>query len=668
VTAFSVTEVRNALRCPRVFALGRMQGRAVAFPLGASSLGALFHRIAETFAQSAETPPESLRRLPAGASLELVEDVLAGWLVRLLALELERNPAHATMPAEIDDLAEALRQLAAYVARRIASSPLPPSAALPRFLRHAELDVEAPVAAVAPGNPAHAPGTHVRLAGRIDAIHAPSDASFEVVEYKLTDEANDALDRTQVALYRYLLTRHQGLDAVPVVLRFNPALRVTRMSIAEADDLAERTLLPLVGDMIRWADQPASAPATDRTDLCPACPLRVPCARTYRDHLATRDEPPSGSTRPRPDSDGEVCVSSGAPHDEIAAADLAGEAEAAALRDTVLAILERQGVSATVSAPLIVGPRLVGIQIAAARGRVAALDRAAADVVHRLRNEHAQHSEYVRDAGLRIFYAARRTPRSVSLNALLAARASWLQARPGRFVLGEGLDGAPITGDLGDPASCHLLVAGMTGSGKSVLLRSIIASLAEFHPPSAIQFVLVDPKRVSFAPLRASMAAHLATPICFDVEEALAGLDELVSDVEDRYERLARAEVQDLDEHNESVDPGERLPRKVVVVDEFQDLVASNATREPFLSAVQRLGAKARAAGIHLVLATQRPDAKTVPGLVKANLCGKIALKVQSATNSRIVLDRPGAENLLGKGDLLADLGDGVVRAQGAGP
>jgi S-DNA-T family DNA segregation ATPase FtsK/SpoIIIE len=100
------------------------------------------------------------------------------------------------------------------------------------------------------------------------------------------------------------------------------------------------------------------------------------------------------------------------------------------------------------------------------------------------------------------------------------------------------------------------------------------------------------------------------------------------------------------------------------VVDEFQDLLADKATRQAFLDGVKRLGAKARAAGIHLVCATQRPDKSTVPGEIKANLNGRIALRVQAQVNSRIILDRGGAELLLGKGDLLADLGHGVVRAQ----
>ena len=133
--------------------------------------------------------------------------------------------------------------------------------------------------------------------------------------------------------------------------------------------------------------------------------------------------------------------------------------------------------------------------------------------------------------------------------------------------------------------------------------------------------------------------------------------------MEERYVLFESAQVSDVHEYN-AAHPSARVARHVVVIDEFYDLTAEKRSAERFCLLVGRLGAKARAAGIHLVLATQRPDQKTVPPGLKANLGGKIALHVSSAVNSRIILDQAGAENLLGRGDLLADLGRGVVRAQ----
>jgi len=120
----------------------------------------------------------------------------------------------------------------------------------------------------------------------------------------------------------------------------------------------------------------------------------------------------------------------------------------------------------------------------------------------------------------------------------------------------------------------------------------------------------------------------------------------------------------DLSEYNEQASASDRIERRVLVIDEFQDLITDKKSAKAFFGGIKRLGAKARAAGVHMILATQRPDRDTVPPIIKANLGGRIALRVGSQTNSRIILDQGGAETLLGKGDLYASLGRGVVRAQ----
>jgi hypothetical protein len=255
--AISVTEVRNALRCPRVFALGRALGQAVAFPVGASSLGALFHRIAELFSRELTSPPAEVAALPAGAPREQVARALSAWLLGYLIAELEADPALPTMPAEVDDLAEALRELARYLSSEVERSGRAPTEALRAMIQHAELAVDAVLDVSS--------GATVRLSGRVDAVHcraaggadrngAAAFSSIDVVEYKLTDEANQELDQAQVALYRHLLRRTLDLDAEPVILRFNPGLIATRLSPAAGDALVERRLLPLLGDMVRWAE------------------------------------------------------------------------------------------------------------------------------------------------------------------------------------------------------------------------------------------------------------------------------------------------------------------------------------------------------------------------------------------------------------------------------
>jgi S-DNA-T family DNA segregation ATPase FtsK/SpoIIIE len=198
----------------------------------------------------------------------------------------------------------------------------------------------------------------------------------------------------------------------------------------------------------------------------------------------------------------------------------------------------------------------------------------------------------------------------VYLAPLLAQARDYLAAAPGRFVLGQRPSGEVLSGDLSDGSTPHLLIGGQAGSGKSYLLRALVASLVHYHPPSSIRFVLIDPKRVTFnvAAFQAAVGAHLERPIVYDVEDAIPIIERLVELMEERYELFTNAQVGDLAEYNELATPEERLERKVVVIDEFQDLTADKSTAKPFFEGIKRLGAKARAAGVHVVLATQRPD------------------------------------------------------------
>jgi S-DNA-T family DNA segregation ATPase FtsK/SpoIIIE len=353
---------------------------------------------------------------------------------------------------------------------------------------------------------------------------------------------------------------------------------------------------------------------------------------------------------------------------EVSAADSDGEAEAAQIAKRILEELKKQGVSASAPRPPIVGPTLYLIEVARARGPVRQLDAAADDVAHRLATQDGTEVEYEHAGGHRHFVVKRVRPRKVLLLPLLLEKREWLSEQAGRFVLGQAPTGEIITGDLGDSSSPHLLIGGQAGSGKSYLLRTIVASLLQYHPPSRVRFTLIDPKRVTFnvASFQSAVMAHLEGQIRYDVDDAMPVLSRLVEAMEKRYALFEKARVSDIREYNEVAAPAEAMERQVVVIDEFQDLTAEKETQRAFFDAIKRLGAKARAAGIHLVLATQHPSRETVPPVIKANLGGKIGLRVASQVNSRVILDQGGAERLLGKGDMLANLGHGVVRAQAA--
>ncbi|MGD0676548.1 MAG: FtsK/SpoIIIE domain-containing protein [Polyangiaceae bacterium] len=653
MTTLSVTEVRNALRCPRIFALGRLKNKAVAFPIGSSCLGASFHRIVARFARTVETPPLRVASLDEGAPADTIEAELRGWLLGLLADELVADASLATMPAEVDDLAQALRELVHHLTARLRPFGGRPSDALRTLLRDSERPVEASIE------------QHVLVRGTLDALYGLPDGSLDVIEYKLTDEVNDTLDRAQVALYGHLVERTTGKAPKPVVLRFMPTLRETALSKSEAADIVERTVLPAIRDMVQWAHDPGSAPPTDRRDLCPACPLAEACAETYPERLAPRDDPPAAAARPRVDSAGTMAPAVMSPI-LGGASDEDGRKDAERLRDAILAVLRKNGINALCPRPPVVGPTLFEIEVTRARGSVKALDQMAEDVKHRLASDDGTDASYEQRAGRRLFVIRRAVPRKVLLSPLLAEAHAYMAEQPGRFVLGQRPTGEVLCGDLSDSCTPHLLIGGTTGSGKSVLLRSLVASLVHCHGPSTIRFTLIDPKRVTFnvPSFQSAVGAHLDGPIGYDADDAIPVVERLVDIMEERYRLFERERVSDIREYNEGRNADELLERKIVVIDEFQDLTVEKATAAPFFAGIKRLGAKARAAGVHLILATQRPDKDVVPPLLKTNLAGKVALRVATATNSRIILDEGGAERLLGKGDLLANLGHGLVRAQ----
>jgi DNA segregation ATPase FtsK/SpoIIIE-like protein len=227
------------------------------------------------------------------------------------------------------------------------------------------------------------------------------------------------------------------------------------------------------------------------------------------------------------------------------------------------------------------------------------------------------------------------------------------------FPVGVDVAGRPHWLNLADPSTCHALVAGTTGSGKSEFLKAMLAGLAARVPPHDLRFVLVDPKHVTFNFPRSSPYLH--RPVAHTVDEAMPLVTECFAETERRYALLERRGL----EHVGQLTGKDAQPRIVIVFDEFADLMADPATRKALEGSLKRIGALARAAGVHLVLATQRPDKDVVTPLLKANLPTRICLRVEGDRNSKIILDEEGGENLLGHGDLFWKHGGGMVRLQG---
>lgn len=213
--------------------------------------------------------------------------------------------------------------------------------------------------------------------------------------------------------------------------------------------------------------------------------------------------------------------------------------------------------------------------------------------------------------------------------------------------IGKDINGDPIIGDI--QKMPHLLIAGATGSGKSVLTNGFINSLIMMKTPDELKLILVDPKQVEFMDYNG--IAHLLTPVVTEMERAVNALKWAVGEMEKRYSILAQDQVRNIEGYNQKKGFA-AMPYIVIVIDEMADMMMTSNKVEAEV-AIVRLAQKARAVGIHLILATQRPSVNVITGIIKANIPGRVAMSVTSSTDSRVILDRMGAESLMGKGDLL---------------
>lgn len=253
----------------------------------------------------------------------------------------------------------------------------------------------------------------------------------------------------------------------------------------------------------------------------------------------------------------------------------------------------------------------------------------------------------------------------VRLRGVLESKQWQTNSEPLSFAIGKDISGESVVGELNKMP--HLLIAGQTGSGKSVMINTLLTSLLYRNSPAEMKLILVDPKQVEMAPYED--IPHLLTPVITEPEKTVSALKWAVNEMERRYKLLAgeklrdiasynkkiqsgakKISVEDEDGHTQQVDDG-AMPYIVIVIDELADLMMVAARDVEAL--IVRIAQKARAVGIHLVLATQRPSVNVITGLIKANVPARIAFTVASQVDSRTILDQIGAEKLLGQGDML---------------
>jgi FtsK/SpoIIIE family/FtsK alpha domain/PD-(D/E)XK nuclease superfamily len=450
----------------------------------------------------------------------------------------------------------------------------------------------------------------VDVRARVDAIRFHPEHHLEVADYKLSQGHEQKADLVQLAIYAHLLPIWRpGCEFCGTLEYYLPAFSEVHVSRADLSDIFAGMVMPVLQDMF---------------------------ARTSK--LSGKSKATSAP----------VAAAAGS---SLQTATL-GRAVVDAFRGFNL------GVEV---ASIIEGPQLVRLRLTPASGvKVSSLANRAEDLQIPL--SLAEPPLIKAGKGYVFLDLPRAQPKPCLLKeALAGSLASELKSIVA-FPIGIGVEGEPVTADFADPNTCHALVAGSTGSGKSEWLKALVASLLLRSAPTSVQIALIDPKILTFTGVESS--PYLWRQVATTLPEAMSILRDAVAEMDARYQVLARGGFVNLAERFKSGKTD--LPFLVLIFDEFADLIlAGREDKKEFEELVARIAGKGRAAGIHLVLATQRPDRTVVTGLIKANLPLKVCLKVANAVNAQIVLDEPGAESLFGKGDLLCDLGKGLVRAQG---
>jgi hypothetical protein len=448
----------------------------------------------------------------------------------------------------------------------------------------------------------------VLVQGRIDAVlRQPSTSTDCLVELKTGRGAPEA-DLAQALMYR-MLRPQQGSQAHVAVVGFGPQPKEHRFDAAQTAD-AESALRALVG---RLADV---APGVGGSN---------------------RGTTPQATTSPS--------VASGGYNE---------------LRTALADAFDEFRVALTIEEEPLVGPTFLRFFATPGQGvRMGPLRSLADSVWTRILTEQPPHVSISRGrVTIDVQRPDRQTVRWSDIRSQLPARTP---EGSSRFPVGVAVDGTLAWADFANPEHSHFLAAGTAGSGKSEWLRATIASLLATNDPTTLRLVLIDPKRTAFGAFEG--ADCLWRPVVYPSDTDVRGvLDELITEMEKRYRRLAEARVQDLAGYNAA--GSERLARIVCLCDEYADLLADRKTRRDVELRIGRLASKSRAAGIHLVFATQKPSRDIVQGVIDANLMARVALKVNKKSDSQIIISHPGAAALLGRGDLLFRAVGDPVRLQ----
>jgi S-DNA-T family DNA segregation ATPase FtsK/SpoIIIE len=648
--SLSVTKVRVAFECPRLFYLNHQFGDKAIFlpPDTAIGIGNPFHLLADKFIKLALVEPQFTNLLKPNAS-QLNVEVIAN-AVQQLFYQLEFFPylqqtiqkAHEqgqTLLQVWNGLQGLIKRFAELLVinRRYCSADKVISNTFLSTERSIEHYFTLPN------------GTQQLVRGEFDCLVF----NFEVnrlcmVEFKTYQPVDPSAQLAQVSLYSYLLHHKKKVPVDSAVYCVLPEFKEYSYSWEQLENTVHQLIPHKLLQMQQWltweSPHPNPPPRTTQPHLCQICPQQQKCQTFFGDIISDPPQPPlkRGEESINPD----IKTKKQTPN-----ADEIGEA--------LVNTLQSFGVGVDYLGAA-VGPAFIRVKLKPNLGvKVNALLKLSNDLQVQL--GLADKPLIAPQAG----YVSIDLPRS---DRQVASFIDYIQPQTLsptasiKIAIGVNLEGELVEADLSDPNTCHFLVGGTTGSGKSEFLRSLLLSLLYRHTPQHLKIALVDPKRVTFPEFE--RMAWLYSPVVKDSDRATELMEELVLEMESRYQQFEKLSCADLGSYNQI--SNKPLPRIVCIFDEYADFMAEKEIRKALELSIKRLGAMARAAGIHLIIATQRPEAGIVTPIIRSNLPGRVALRTAGEADSKIVLGgtETSAAYLLGKGDLLYQIGPQLNRLQ----
>ncbi|MGA9378825.1 MAG: DNA translocase FtsK, partial [Phormidium sp.] len=634
----------------RLFYLYQKFGEKTLFlpPDNQIGIGNAFHQLAENFINLAKQEPKFKTIFTPGFAQLKVEIVAAQ--MQELFYELGFYPYLQTAIAEDSSKAATLYQiwqglitLIRHWAELLVKNRRYCSAetVIAKTLISGEVDLEHKISLP--------DGTQQKITGRLDSVIFDLEKRrLCVVEYKTYNPADPSAQLAQVAIYSHIVNIKKKLPVDSAVYCVLPKFIQYYYDWEKLEETVNQLIphkLQQMREWLKWEpSQPNIPPKTLQPHLCEICPQKQKC----QTHFNT---PPENSNQPSspPLRSLRLCGSK-TENSQLNAEEIGQQ---------LIDILQSFKIDANYLGAAI-GPAFIRVKLKPNLGvKVVSILNRSADLQVQLGLENRPLIEP--QAG----YVSVDLPRS---DRQIAQFTDYIQTEKipptaaVKIAIGIDLDGKLVEADLSDPNTCHFLVGGTTGSGKSEFLRSLLLSLLYRHSPNHLKIALVDPKRVTFPEFE--QIPWLYSPVVKDGESAIELMTKLVTEMEQRYQIFETAKCGDIKAYNQQ--SNKPLPRLVCIFDEYADFMAEKEIRDALEFSIKRLGAMARAAGIHLIIATQRPEAKVVTPLIRSNLPGRVALRTASEADSVIVLggDRKAAAYLLGKGDLLYQVGANFQRLQ----